>query len=88
MKQQDTFGHGDPRLDRALIQSHDEAESRGEAFYLDSELELWVQTRNQLKKRGSCCGQGCRHCPYSREHQEKAGRSLLRPEDASPSDEG
>jgi iron complex transport system substrate-binding protein len=24
----------------------------------------WVFTSNYLKRRGYCCGSGCRHCPY------------------------
>ena len=23
-----------------------------------------VYTENYLKKRGTCCGSGCRHCPF------------------------
>jgi hypothetical protein len=25
---------------------------------------LFVFTAHYLKKRGKCCGNGCRHCPY------------------------
>ena len=32
---------------------------------------LMVLTAHFLKKRGSCCGSGCRHCPYSKEETEK-----------------
>jgi len=24
----------------------------------------WVFTAEYLKRRGECCSQGCRHCPY------------------------
>ena len=24
----------------------------------------WVFTEHFLRKRGDCCGSGCRHCPY------------------------
>jgi hypothetical protein len=24
----------------------------------------WVFTSEYLKRRGTCCWQGCRHCPY------------------------
>lgn len=27
-----------------------------------------VLTTTYHKKRGSCCGSGCRHCPYSPKH--------------------
>ncbi|HKB03255.1 MAG TPA: DUF5522 domain-containing protein [Gemmataceae bacterium] len=25
---------------------------------------LWVFTADYLRRRGFCCGSGCRHCPY------------------------
>jgi len=28
---------------------------------------LMVLTAYFLRKRGYCCGNGCRHCPYSKE---------------------
>jgi hypothetical protein len=28
---------------------------------------LMVLTEHFLKKRGYCCGNGCRHCPYPKE---------------------
>jgi hypothetical protein len=33
-----------------------------EDFYWDN--GLMVLTRAYHLKRGSCCGNGCRHCPY------------------------
>jgi len=35
----------------------------GEDFYLD-ELGRMVFTEVYHLKRGFCCGNGCRHCPY------------------------
>jgi len=35
----------------------------GEDFYFD-ENGLMVFTALYLLKRGYCCGNGCRHCPY------------------------
>ena len=35
----------------------------GEDFYYD-ELGRMVFTSAYLLKRGYCCGNGCRHCPY------------------------
>ena len=29
---------------------------------------LFVLTREYLLKRGTCCGSGCRHCPYVPRH--------------------
>ena len=31
-------------------------------YYFDQ--GLMVLTEHFLKKRGYCCGNGCRHCPY------------------------
>ena len=33
---------------------------------------LMVLTAGFLRKRGYCCGNGCRHCPYSTEERERA----------------
>lgn len=32
-------------------------------YYIDEKGNL-VMTREFLEKRGFCCGNGCRHCPY------------------------
>ena len=32
-------------------------------YYID-ENGFFVMTESFLKKRGFCCGNGCRHCPY------------------------
>ncbi len=74
-----TYGHGDPGLSKELRSLHDQAEARGEALYLDPHLGLWVQTSSTLKRNGKCCGRTCRHCPYERAEQERAGRDILRP---------
>lgn len=34
-----------------------------------------VMTESYHKRRGSCCGNGCRHCPYEPKH-EKGNTSL------------
>lgn len=34
----------------------------GEDFYFEN--GLMVLTAHFLQKRGYCCGNGCRHCPY------------------------
>jgi hypothetical protein len=31
---------------------------------------LMVLTAHFLKRRGYCCGNGCRHCPYETERSE------------------
>ena len=32
--------------------------------YIDPITKLQVFTEYALSKNGSCCGLGCRHCPY------------------------
>jgi hypothetical protein len=36
----------------------------GEDGYLDPSTGLFVLTADFLTRRGHCCGNGCRHCPY------------------------
>ncbi len=38
-------------------------ELQSEDFYFD-EFGRMVFTATYLLKRGYCCGNGCRHCPY------------------------
>jgi hypothetical protein len=33
----------------------------------------WVLSRRFHLQRGSCCGQGCRHCPYGHANVEREG---------------
>lgn len=35
---------------------------QGEDYYL--EKGNIIMTEEYLKKRGTCCGSGCRHCPF------------------------
>lgn len=53
-----------PRRDEILA-AHDAAVAADEAGYLDPETGLFVLTAAFLAKRGTCCGRGCRHCPYA-----------------------
>ncbi|MGV9211949.1 DUF5522 domain-containing protein [Micromonospora sp. RB23] len=51
--------------DRArIIAAHDAALAAGEAGYLDPATGLFVLSAGFLARRGTCCGRGCRHCPY------------------------
>ena len=38
-------------------------------FYFDDEGRL-VMTESYHIKRGSCCGSGCKHCPYTPIHKK------------------
>jgi len=33
-------------------------------YYIEN--GYFVFTEHYLKKRGTCCGSGCRHCPYGK----------------------
>jgi hypothetical protein len=36
----------------------------GQPGYRDPETGLFVLTAKWLADRGTCCSNGCRHCPY------------------------
>ena len=59
-----------PKTQRA----HDAAERKGKAGYVDPQTGLLVLTASYLSNRGTCCGAGCRHCPFPLEEQDRAGR--------------
>jgi hypothetical protein len=44
--------------------AHDEAVAAGQDGYLDPDSGFSVFTAAYLADRGTCCGRGCRHCPY------------------------
>lgn len=50
----------------------------GEDYYVEN--GLYVFTAHFLRKRGYCCGSGCRHCPYREKEaetqQEEAKKAL------------
>ncbi|HEY0700207.1 MAG TPA: DUF5522 domain-containing protein [Micromonospora sp.] len=52
-----------PERDRILA-AHDAALAAGDAGYLDPVTGLFVLSAGFLARRGTCCGRGCRHCPY------------------------
>ncbi len=45
--------------------SEPEAPAEGVDYYFDG--EYMVFTAAYHRKRGFCCGSGCRHCPYGDE---------------------
>ena len=49
---------------REILDAHAAAIAAGEAGYLDPQTGLFVLTAGFLANRGTCCGRGCRHCPY------------------------
>jgi hypothetical protein len=49
-----------------MLERHQRALDAGELGYLDPVRGLYVMTAATLAKRGKCCTNGCRHCPYVR----------------------
>jgi hypothetical protein len=47
-----------------ILAAHAEALRDGKPGYLDPDTGLFVLTAGFLFRRGTCCGRGCRHCPY------------------------
>ncbi len=47
----------------------------GVDYYFDG--GLLVMTAEYLRKRGYCCGNGCRNCPYDKADQSKNSSSSL-----------
>jgi hypothetical protein len=54
----------DPRRDEILA-AHDGALASGDAGYADPVSGLFVLSARFLADRGWCCGNGCRHCPFT-----------------------
>ncbi|MGA0209078.1 MAG: DUF5522 domain-containing protein [Candidatus Nanopelagicales bacterium] len=48
----------------AIMRSHDEAIAQDRGGYLDPGTGLFVMTAEHHIRRGRCCHNGCRHCPY------------------------
>ena len=44
-------------------------------FYYDTN-GYRVMTEEYHRRRGTCCGNGCRHCPYTPKHQK--GNTILK----------
>ena len=56
------------------LREHRAACDRDDAGYLDPDSGLFVMTSVYLREQGSCCGSGCRHCPFDAAEQARAGR--------------
>jgi hypothetical protein len=44
--------------------------TEGVDYYFEN--GLMVLTAHFLRKRGYCCGNGCRHCPYPKEKTDES----------------
>ncbi len=67
MTPDDTTLSHDEELEVLVEQLHTAACERGESSYRDPETGYVVFTRLHHLARGSCCGSGCRHCPWQEE---------------------
>jgi hypothetical protein len=54
----------DRDLPLEVLAAHDEAVAAGRDWYPDPATGFMVLTSEFLAARGTCCGSGCRHCPY------------------------
>lgn len=54
---------GHPLRD-AILADHEAALAAGEPTYVDPASGYEVLTADALAERGTCCGSGCRHCPW------------------------
>jgi hypothetical protein len=59
----DRLPAGHPAYD-AILRAHRVALRDGADTYVDPASGLAVWTAAYLARRGTCCGSGCRHCPY------------------------
>ena len=55
-------------------------------FYLEN--GKFVLTERYHRRRGICCGNGCRHCPFEHENVPPATRQRVEPPRMFFSDEG
>lgn len=60
----DRFDRDQPLAGEALA-AHAAAMTAGQPTYKDPITGYRVLTARTLAERGTCCGLGCRHCPYA-----------------------
>lgn len=58
---------------------HDAACCAGEMTYTDPESGYQVFTELAHKKRGKCCGCGCKHCPFHHENVKDKALKIMQP---------
>jgi hypothetical protein len=54
----------DPSAQPIWAQAHQAAVDAGEDGYFDPNTGLFVMTEAYLIRRGTCCSNQCRHCPF------------------------
>ncbi|APD09861.1 MULTISPECIES: DUF5522 domain-containing protein [Thermus] len=50
------------------MKAEDEALREGEDFYWEGDRVVFTEAYH--RKRGYCCGSGCRHCPWRSAEEE------------------
>jgi hypothetical protein len=60
-------------LSPEIVAAHDAAVTEGSAGYADRATGLFVLTSRFLADCGWCCGNGCRHCPYTGDAKRSVG---------------
>lgn len=50
---------------------HKNACLKNKDIYIDPKTGLSVFTKVFMEKRGYCCGNGCRHCPFNNKDPKK-----------------
>ena len=48
----------------AIVSAHEQAVVRGQPTYIDPVTGFMVLTFATHLDRGTCCDNGCRHCPF------------------------
>ena len=56
--------YGRPGIDALARERHARACANNQPTYIDPATGYTVFTAYYLKSRGTCCGSGCRHCPW------------------------
>ena len=56
-----------------IIAAHEAAQAAGQDAYKDPDTGLIVMTQGFLERRGWCCGNLCRHCPYGHRGPDHPG---------------
>ena len=72
------FDYGNPQGLRALAEMVG-ADGTGREWYLDPISGSLVMTRAKHLRRGICCANGCRHCPYLDDVAEAIGLDVHAP---------
>lgn len=75
-----THGDGDPSISPEVQAAHDAAMAQNQRTYRDPHTGGLVVTAHSLRLQDTCCGNGCRHCPYPAHMQRASGRGSIRDE--------